>query len=528
MKKIKFVLVAALFVISGGLAAVYFGLLSGEHHIKTTHNFEDATRFKQIVLDFSHRPHKDRFPFMGGTVLDIDNDGKMEIFISGSKGQSNGVFSFRDGGLVDITAQTGLTSDEASFGATSIDMDNDGDTDLIVAQHDGVWVYTNTNGKFTGAKLRFTPPENALPLNVAVTDLNGDGKPDLYVSHFVVPEHFDSAVFNQPDHAKSNTMLLNKGDGDFEDVTQQTGTGGIQNTFHSTFVDLDGDGHQDLVLANNTGPIQMFRNLGNLQFEEVGIISGLGFWMGLGVGDIDNDGDQDLYFSNIGSSIPAFLLRGDLEDDQDAELDWLLLRNDGNWKFTDITKDYGLGGFGFAWGGVFEDLNLDGLTDLLVAQNYIKWPLHRIHKLKNKAFLQVAEKDESQFHHTDQLGLNNPYYGQAPLIVDLDNNGKPDVVWLNMGGPARAFLNTSKNRSLKVMVPDTAEFLGAQVVLKLKNGNSLTRQVVANTGMASDQTPNLFFGLGKEQVVQSVQITKPDGSYRMINNLPADNIIRLN
>ena len=137
-------------------------------------------------------------------------------------------------------------------------------------------------------------------------------------------------------------------------------------SWSTLFADLDNDGWQDLVISQNTGEIEMFRNNKDSTFTAIPTKSGFGFWMGLGVGDIDKDGDQDLFFSNVGGSIPAFLTTGDIRDDQRHELEWLLLRNDGDFNFTDITKEYGITGEGFAWGGIFEDLNLDGHLDLVV------------------------------------------------------------------------------------------------------------------------------------------------------------------
>ena len=524
----KALLLGSVAVVALGVyGANKLGILGGEENIRKAKDAPVVQAFEEINLNFTHTAHKERFPFTGGTVLDIDGDGAMEIFLSGSKGQPNGVFSYQNGDLVNITEKTGLTADEAAFGATSFDMDNDGDTDLVIAQQDGVWIYTNDRGKFSSNKVAMKAPENSFPVNVAIADINKDGNPDLYVSNFVVPSQFVASTFNDPDHAKTNVMLLNQGNGNFRDVTAQTGTAGVQNTFHSAFIDLDGNGHQDLILANNTGPVQIFKNNGNLNFEPHDIKSGLGYWMGLGMGDIDNDGDQDLYLSNIGSSIPMDLVRGDLKDDQNVELEWLVLRNDGDWKLSDVTADYELDGYGFAWGGVFEDLNLDGNLDLLVAQNYIKWPGHNVNKLENKAFLQLSQNGEDGFYHLNELGLNNPYYGQSALIADINNDAKPDVVWLNMNGPARAFINKSDNNSLKVSVPDNTEYLGANIMVETKSGQSYTKHIAANIGMTSDQTPNVFFGLGQNDTVKSVSVHKANGSKQTIPAPKANSTITL-
>ena len=109
--------------------------------------------------------------------------------------------------------------------------------------------------------------------------------------------------------------------------------------------------------------------------------------MGVAAGDIDADGDQDLFFTNVGDSFPGFVVNGDRRDDQPARNGWLLLRNEGGMRFTDVTREAGLAGYGFAWGAAFQDMNLDGRLDLLVSQNYVKWPVHGLFKFPGKLLL---------------------------------------------------------------------------------------------------------------------------------------------
>ena len=253
------------------------------------------------------------------------------------------------------------------------DLDNDGDTDLLLARNDGVYLYLNNNGVFAKKKIELSAPSNSTPLNVAVGDIDKDGDGDLYVSFFVDFKNFKSATYNVPEHAKTNLLLLNNGNLTFSDITESSNTASLQNTFLSSFIDLDGDSWLDLIVAQNTGQVEIFRNLKNNTFESVGVKTGWGFWMGLTAGDIDKDGDQDLFFSNVGNSIPKFLLElGDARDDQPRNYGWILLRNDGDFKLENITNEYELDDYGFAWGVAFEDLRLDGELELLVAQNYIK------------------------------------------------------------------------------------------------------------------------------------------------------------
>jgi hypothetical protein len=307
-------------------------------------------------------------------------------------------------------------------------------------------------------------------------------------------------------------MLMNQGDLTFVDTTEASGTAGRQNTFHSTFVDLNNDGDLDLVLAQNTGEIEIFAGKGDGTFDPVATQSGYGFWMGIGVGDIDQDGDQDLFVSNIGTSIPNFLTSGDLMEDQRHNTAWSLLRNDGDFQFTETVSETGLDGYGFAWGGVFQDLNQDGEIDLLVAQNYIKWPVHQIAPLDGKALLHLDATEGRAFYAVDGLGLENPHFGQSPLTGDLNGDGRPDVAWLNMDGPFHAYLNQGTSDYLTLRFPDASRAQGARVELRGTDGTILRRQIVASEGLMTDSSSDVFFGLGAGVDIESVDIQLRDGT----------------
>jgi len=255
-------------------------------------------------------------PFTGGAAIDINNDGRMEIFASGGFGQDDVLLSLQGDAMVDVIGETGLSSTRATYGATAIDFDDDGQTDLIIARDDGVWLYINNGGRFTGTKIDSSSGASQTALNVAIADYDRDGDIDLYLSNFISFDLWRAAVFNDPDHIRYNVLLRNDGNLKFTDVTEESGTAGSQNTFLSAFTDLDSDGYQDLVISNNTGLIEIMHNEGDGTFTKNSFNSENGFWMGLGIGDYDNDGDQDLALSNSSKSIPTFLVRGDLEDDE--------------------------------------------------------------------------------------------------------------------------------------------------------------------------------------------------------------------
>jgi len=241
--------------------------------------------------------------------------------------------------------------------------------------------------------------------------------------------------------------------------------------------------------------------------------------MGIAAGDIDNDGDIDLFLSNAGNTVPRFILRGDLHQEQTVDSEWALLRNDGNFIFTNITRDQRMKDGEFSWGALFEDMNLDGELDLLVMENSIKWTAHKLRKAPGRFFIQ----HKGNFYPvTKATGLTNEYFGQAPLAADFNNDGYPDLVFINLDGPLRVFINNGgTNNYLTVRLPDRAEGLGSRVVVTKNDGSTLTRQFMTGLGFMSDTTPDLTFGLGSETNVSLLQIFWPNGK---ITTIPSPKI----
>jgi hypothetical protein len=144
-----------------------------------------------VDLPFTHQWDATKsFPYTGAAVIDIDGDGNEEIFIGGGYGQDDALFVYQDESFTDIIANTNINSQEATHSALSFDVDNDNDTDLIVARTDGVSFYLNHNGTFTHQPIAIDFEDHVTPLNVAIADINNDGLIDLYVSNFVSPDVF--------------------------------------------------------------------------------------------------------------------------------------------------------------------------------------------------------------------------------------------------------------------------------------------------------------------------------------------------
>ena len=129
-------------------------------------------------------------------------------------------------------------------------------------------------------------------------------------------------------------------------------------------------------------------------------------------------------------------------------------------------------------------------------------------KLSGRTSLQLTENGTHAFQHAPALKIENKHFGQSPLIVDINADGRQDLLWINMDGPVRAFLNTSSGNYITIVVPDTVAALGTRIRIETNKGESYTRTVIAGIGMLTDQTPELSFGLGDLERVLRVLIER--------------------
>lgn len=484
-------------------------------------------RFTQIPIDFEHRTDlENSLPFLGIAAIDIDGDGIDEVFIGGGTHQDDAILRFTDRGLVRIAAP-GISKQkgDATFGAASIDATRDGRADLFVARESGLYFYENVGGHFEGRKIEFPLEEHSVPLSIALGDINRDGAVDLYVSNYLDTEFVEGeTIFNGPYGAYSN-LLLNRGDNTFVDITSDAGLYHQHNTFVSVFVDLDNDRWSDLVIAHDTGTVGIYRNNGDLTFSEMPNPTVYSYPMGIAVTDIDQDGLMDLYFSNVGVTLPEMLVRGDLRKDQTLNRDYMLLQNKGNFVFEDVAKQRNAANYGFGWGVVSYDFNNDTRRDFLIAQNYVRFPGVSLLELYPGNLLQ--QYDDGTYKPVEKNArILNEHFGISPMIADFNDDGWPDIVWANVTGPATAFLNVpSKNHWLKVRLSDAPSSIGAIVRVRTASGRTFADQFITSQGLCSDQTHEIFFGLGEIDSIDSVTVSYQDGHESTKDAPPVDTTV---
>lgn len=489
--------------------------------------------FEEIPISFTHAFDGDHsLPLTGSCVIDLDGDGVPELFLGGGRDQQDAVFKFVDGGFTDTSNAVGIVKElpDTTYGTATLDVDSDGDTDLFVARDSGVYLYTNDGGKLVGKKLSIPFDDKSTPVGIALADLNRDGAVDMYVATYLPKQKMEGQnIFNKEGYGSNSLLLVNNGDNTFRDITEQAGMKYTHNTFLGVFVDVDGDRELDLVVAHDTGHVKTWKNNGDLTFTDTSNPTSAvyGYPMGIGVGDYNNDGRVDFFFSNTGGSAPKFMASGDLRDDQVFDDKLIFLRNDGDFKFTNVNQETKTADFEFSWGILMHDFNLDGLQDLAISQNYVGLPPHKFFRLPGRFLVQTPEHVFVSAEET--AGVVNRNYEVASLTADFNGDSYPDLVRVNLNGSPRVFLNQGGgHHNLRVRLPDTAHSLGAVAQIVTGSDQTRTEYFIVGEGLSSDQTHLLTFGLGEETTVKSLKVTFSDGTTHEVQNPEVDSIVTVN
>ncbi|MGC6427011.1 MAG: FG-GAP repeat domain-containing protein [Akkermansiaceae bacterium] len=323
----------------------------------------------------------------GIAIADVNNDGLEDLYLCQPAGLPN-KFLLRqpDGSLRDVSSATKTDWLDSTRSALFVDLDNDGDQDLILAQSTHILIHENT-GKGT-FPVRFATDAKSLLFSINAIDYDGDGLLDLFASGYsgagkIRPEDiFASPMpYHDANNGGPNLFLKNAGNWKFSDVTEQTGLGGdhLRFTLASVWEDYDNDGDPDLYLANDFGRNNLFRN-DNGTFTDVAAQAGvedIGPGMSAAWGDANNDGLMDLYVSNMFSSAGNRITRqsqfqkADLAGFQRHARGNSLFLNQGDGTFRDVSETSNTMMARWAWGSQFVDLNNDGWRDLYVTNGFV-------------------------------------------------------------------------------------------------------------------------------------------------------------
>jgi len=558
-------------------------LLSSEaDRIESLPRFHDATLSAGLGAPRRDPPQKltnrlidGIWPGSGVAVLDFDQDGDEDLFVG------DGVRSilYENDGLghfTDVTVRAGLArADGSGIPATGVaagDIDGDGYPDLAVTdafgptrlfrnRRDGTFEeITETSGVVTAGPAR----------SLAFADVNGDGNLDLFVCgtgdyYRQMPDPpFDA------NDGRRNTLFLGDGKGHFRDASAEWGVEKPTRwSLSCLFADFDRDGRPDLIVTNDFGLKNLYRNVDGKRFEDVTKKLGVedrAYGMSAAWGDFDGDGRMDLYttgtytqwgflheYPGLPMPLPGriFLPIAISWMEKMCRGNSLLLRTPKG-TFEDATARSGAGRAGWNWSVAAADLDNDGSLDLYATNGM--WDDGRTHDRElefwwetmaywddyiemKKTFdrkgvgVQGIERDAyfrnrgpgSRPLFEDRAfldGLDLQTNGRAVVAFDANGDGALDLYVRSVQAPEALFLGRRKNPETEHFLrlrlkgtpgKDNADGLGTQVTATLPGGRVLVRESGYASGYLATGSPIVHLGLGGATRIEKLVVRWPSG-----------------
>ena len=347
-------------------------LLRGHHawlqRIETVHRFDTSAR-------------------NGLAIGDANGDGLDDVYLCQPPGLPNCLFLQNvDGTATDAAKKMGVNWLDQTSAALFVDLDNDGDQDMVIGTTSGVLIMENTENSQYDLRQRLMLDYDAQSLSAV--DYDGDGWLDIYVCVYRTEFRRGDVPFLYRDGRGGGMNRLFRTQIDdqgwkFEDVTTACGLtdGADRYSMAASWEDVDRDGDQDLYVANDFGRNYLYENRGG-QFVDVAKEKGvldIGSGMSVSWGDVNRDGLADLYVGNMFSSAGMRITTNEqfrpTEASDVRRLYTRLAKGNSLFQYNGQTYDEIGGPAGvelgrWAWSSVFTDFNNDGWQDLFVANGY--------------------------------------------------------------------------------------------------------------------------------------------------------------
>ena len=484
----------------------------------------------------------------GIALIDYDNDGLLDLFVLSGPGGTNRMYHneghdrFRD-----VTEQLGLRSSGWAEGVCAGDYDNDGFTDIFVTYWGANHLYRNLGGKrFSDvtAAANLIQPRVRYNTGCAFTDIDGDGKLDLFVANYL---RFDPATTSKPGANPycfyrgiavncgprglpfdRNILYRNNGNGTFTDVSVESGVASPEGHYSLSVLtgDFNEDGLPDIYVACDQTPSLLYINKGQGRFEEEGVLRGVAFdqngkamsGMGLDAADYAGDGHLNIFRTNFSDEFET------------------LYRNRGKGNFDDVTLDSGLGQNTryVGWGTGFFDFNNDSWKDLLLVNGHVFPEVESLHidiHYKDRAILYQNLGNASFRDVSRDAGpaLSELHSSRGAAFGDIDNDGAVEIAVNNQNEPP-SLLKEAINPpghwlTLKLVgTRSNRSAIGAHVRLSAA-GHEQLAEVRSGGSYLSQSDLRLHFGLGAALRADKLEITWPGGTRQLLKDQGVDRVL---
>ena len=529
---------AQLFAVGAEAPAIRFIDIAAQSGLTAMNTFGGKDR-KESILESTGN---------GAAIFDFDGDDANDIFIGNGPPSLSALYkNDGTGHFTDVAREAGLTRTGWAQAACVGDIDNDGHPDLFVTYFGHNSLYRNLgNGKFEDITAHAGLPVagNRWGSGCALIDYDRDGRLDIFVANYV---DLDLAHVPKPGSSKTcewkgmavwcgphglppghNALYHNNGDGTFTDVSAKAGIlvpGGCYG-LGAVAADFDNDGWPDIYVACDQTPSLLYHNRHDGTFEERGDAAGVSYnadgalqaGMGIAVGDYDGNGFLDIAKTNFSGDRPS------------------LYRNQDGSFFEDVSEMAGLGRHELlGWGVAFLDVDEDGWPDLVMANGHVypeidRSPLGETYRQKSLLYRNLGDGRFADVTESAGPGFAPLRPARGLATGDLDGDGRPEIVIVNMNEKPALLKNVGpRQNAIAIRLAGTRSnrsAIGARCTIEA-GGRKQVGEVVSGGSYFSQNSLTLYFGLGKAEKVDRIEVRWPKGETQAWPNVAANRTVTL-
>jgi enediyne biosynthesis protein E4 len=529
----------------------------------------------------------------GVAVGDFNNDGLPDLYFAGNMSSNKLYLNKGNLQFEDITASAGAEVPGWSSGVNIIDVNGDGFNDIFICRflledeslRSNVLLINNGDLTFTDRSAEYGLHHTDYSIMALFIDIDNDGDLDLYVAN--QPPNFRhkrEALGDKIDYTFTDRLYENINGERFEEITDKAGITNFSYSLSATACDFNHDGFTDIyVAADYEEPDKLYMNNGNGTFTNT-ILEATrhipNFSMGADVADINNDGWPDLFVADMVaednkriktnmSGMAPEVFYGLVQHGYHYQYMYNALQlNQGNGVFSEIAQLSGVSNTDWSWSPLFFDANHDGYRDLFVTNGLKRDMRDNDYNIRTKQLIEQKTQEAKNTNtslnldlvqlinmapstgianyafqnmgdltfanHAQPWGLDRKILSHGSAYADLDGDGDLDLVLNNMDTIASIYENTindnRQNHYLRIRlngIKGNQYGLGSRI--RIHYGNQMQCEEVTNVrGYMSCSEPIAHFGFNDVASINRVEIIWPDNKTTILKDVKTDQLLEVN